>query len=105
MYSLVYDGESETYNFPLLDDMENGDLRIVPLDSEFIVGRRVDHRFRREDDGEVIWYTGKVSSYDVATDLCTIIYDYEIDEDDEPNNVFEEPLLEDYNNGDVRLLL
>jgi hypothetical protein len=49
--------------------------------------------------------TGKVSSYDVATDLCTIIYDYEIDddddsedEDDEPNNVFEEPLLEDYNN-------
>jgi hypothetical protein len=60
-----------------------------------------DHRFHREDDGEVIWYTGKVSSYDVATDLCTIIYDYEIDddddcidedEDDEPNNVFEEPL-------------
>jgi hypothetical protein len=36
MYSLVYDGESETYNFPLLDDMENGELRIVPLDSEFI---------------------------------------------------------------------
>ena len=114
MYSLVYNGESETYNFPLLDDMENGELRIVPLDSEFIVCRRVDHRFRREDDGEVIWYTGKVSSYDVATDLCTIIYDYEIDddddcidedEDDEPNNVLEEPLLEDYNNGDVRLLL
>jgi hypothetical protein len=83
MYSLVYDGESETYNFPLLDDMENGELRIVPLDSEFIVGRRVDHRFRREDDGEVIWYTGKVSSYDVATNLCTIIYDYEIDDDDD----------------------
>jgi hypothetical protein len=63
--------------------MENGELRIVPLDSEFIVGRRVDHRFRREDDGEVIWYTGKVSSYDVATNLCTIIYDYEIDDDDD----------------------
>jgi hypothetical protein len=41
MYSLVYDGESETYNFPLLDDMENGELRIVPLDSEFIVGRQI----------------------------------------------------------------
>ena len=38
MYSLVYDGESETYNFPLLDDIENGELRIVPFDSEFIVG-------------------------------------------------------------------
>jgi hypothetical protein len=94
--------------------MENGELRIVPLDSEFIVGRRVDHRFRREYDEEVIWYTGNVSSFDVATYLCTIIYDYEIDDDDdcidedeedEPNNVFEEHLLENYNNGDVRLLL
>jgi len=75
MYSLGYDGKGETYNFPLLDDMENPELRIVPLDSEFIVGRRVDHRFRREYDVEVIWYTGKVSSYDVATGLCTIIYD------------------------------
>jgi hypothetical protein len=45
---------------------------------------------------------------------CTIIYDYEVDddddcidedEDDEPNNVFEEPLLENYKNGDVRLHL
>lgn len=112
MYSLVYDGESETYNFTLLDDMENGELRIVPFDSEFIVGRRVDHRFRREDDEEVIWYTCKVSNYDAATGLCTIIYDYEvdddddgIDEDDEPNNVFEQPLLEYYKNGDARLLL
>ena len=105
MYSLVYDGESETYDFPLLDNMQNGEMRNVPLDSEFIVGRRVDHRFRREDDVEVIWYTGKVSSYDVATGLCTIIYNYEIDDDDEPNNVFEKPLLEDYQNGDAKLLL
>jgi hypothetical protein len=67
MYSLVYDGESKIYNFPLLDGMENGELRIVPLYSEFIVSRRVDHIFRKEDAGEVICYTGKVLSYDVAT--------------------------------------
>ena len=89
MYSLVYDGESKIYNFPLLDGMENGELRIVPLYSEFIVSRRVDHIFRKEDAGEVICYTGKVLSYDVATWLCSIIYEYEIDdgiedEDDEP---------------------
>jgi len=84
MYSLVYDGESETYNFTLLDDMDNGELRIAPLNSEFIVGRHVDHRF--------------------ATCLCTVIYDYEI-EDDEPNHVCKEPLLEDYQNCDIRLLL
>jgi hypothetical protein len=49
MYSLVYDGESETYNFPLLDDMENGQLRIVPLDSEFIVGRRVQKKYNLQE--------------------------------------------------------
>ena len=112
MYSLVYDGESETYSFPLLDDMENGELRIVPLDAAFIVGRRVDHRFRRESDGEEFWYTGRIISHDEATGLSTIAYDYEDDGDDdddddndEPSNIFEEPLLDDYQNGDVRLLL
>lgn len=72
------------------------------------------YRFCR-DDVQLIWYTGKVSSYDVATGLCAIIYDYKIDDDDDdddcidedendgPNNDFQKPILEYYQNknGDV----
>ncbi|CAG2205351.1 unnamed protein product [Mytilus edulis] len=110
MYSLVYDGETETFIFPLLDDMEKDELRIVPLDPAFLVGRRVDHRFRREADGEEFWYTGTVTGHDADTGLSTIAYDFEDaddddDDDDNNSNVFEEPVIEDYQNGDVRILL
>ncbi|CAG2203641.1 unnamed protein product [Mytilus edulis] len=106
MYSLVYDGETETFIFPLLDDMEKDELRIVPLDPAFLVGRRVDHRFRREADGEEFWYTGTVTGHDADTGLSTIAYDFEDaddddDDDDNNSNVFEEPVIEDYQNGDV----
>ncbi|CAC5414207.1 unnamed protein product [Mytilus coruscus] len=111
MYTLVYDGETETFSFPLLDDMEKDELRIVPLDPAFIVGRRVDHRFCREADGEEFWYTGTVTGHDADTGLSTIAYDFEDgdgeddDDDDNNSNVFEEPVIEDYKNGDVRILL
>ncbi|CAC5425668.1 unnamed protein product [Mytilus coruscus] len=77
----------------------------------FIVGRRVDHRFRREADGEEFWYTGTVTGHDADTGLSTIAYDFEDgdgdddDDDDNNSNVFEEPVIEDYENGDVRILL
>ncbi|CAC5388738.1 unnamed protein product [Mytilus coruscus] len=95
----------------LLDDMEKDELRIVPLDPVFIVGRRVDHRFCREADGEEFWYTGTVTGHDADTGLSTIAYDFEDgdvdddDDDDKNSNVFEEPVIEDYKNGDVRILL
>ncbi|XP_052088201.1 uncharacterized protein LOC127725313 [Mytilus californianus] len=108
MYTLVYDGETETFSFPLLDDMEKDELRIVPLDPAFIEGRRVDHRFCREADGEEFWYTGTVTGHDADTGLSTIAYDFEDgdgddDDDDDNSNVFEEPVIEDYKNGDVRI--
>ncbi|CAC5426314.1 unnamed protein product [Mytilus coruscus] len=111
MYTLVYDGETETFSFPLLDDMEKDELRIVPLDPAFIVGRRVDHRFCQEADREEFWYTGTVTGHDADTGLSTIAYDFDDgdgdddDDDDNNSNVFEEPVIENYKNGDVRILL
>lgn len=49
-----YDGEpDEDYTYELLDDLESGDLEILPLDGDWLVGRRIEHRFKSEDDGEV----------------------------------------------------
>ncbi|CAC5422948.1 unnamed protein product [Mytilus coruscus] len=109
MYTLGYDGETDTFSFPLLDDMESGELRIVPLDPAFIEGRRVDHIFCREVDWEEFWFTGTVTGHDAVTGLSTVAYDYEDDDDDDDDeddsNVFEERILKDYQKGNVRILL
>ncbi|CAG2191558.1 CFAP44 [Mytilus edulis] len=85
MYSLVYNGETETFSFPLLDDMEKDWLRIVPLDPAFLVGT--------------------ITGHDADKGLSTIAYDFEDsddDDDDDANNsnVFEEPVVADYQNGE-----
>lgn len=68
MYSLVYDGATETFRFPLLNDTEKDELRIVTLDQYFIVGRRMDHIFCREADGEEFCYTWTV--YGMVVNYC-----------------------------------
>ena len=39
--------------YELLDDLENGELRLVSVDGEWLVGRQIEHKFQSGDDGEV----------------------------------------------------
>jgi hypothetical protein len=96
----------------LLQDLKNGDLELIPLDGQFLVGQTVDHRFKSPDDGQEYWYTGRVLAFEPVTKKHTIEYQYDSttdDDDDEPDDpadsVFEEPLLDDYVSGDVRILV
>ena len=67
----------------------------VQRDPELLIYRRIEHQFNC--DGELVWYRGTVLSFDKATQEFRILYD----NDDEE---FEFPLLEDLNNGELKII-
>ena len=68
-------------------------------------------RFTSEEDGQDYWYTGRVIGFDTDTERHTVEYKYEDngDEEDEDEDITasisEEPLLEDYGRGDVKIFI
>ena len=109
-FNIKYDGEKRVCEYDLLTDFENGELRIIPLDANWLVGHRIEHQFKSEDDGQLYWYTGQVISFDESSQQHTIQYDWDDDDDDDDDtnftdNISVEPVLKDYLNGDVRVLV
>ncbi len=109
MYTIKYDNCNDVFQFPLLEDLAAGDLRIEIPAGAFFVGKRIEHRFKLED-GEEYWFEGKVVSFDPSTKVHTIQYRYEEEEEEEEEDdlaasISQEPLLLDYSNNDVRILL
>ena len=80
---MAYNSETVTYSFPLLDDLETGEFRTVSLDISFIVGIRVDHRFRRKAYGEEVRYIRTIIEQDAVTGLSTVAYYYQDGDDDD----------------------
>ena len=86
-------------------------LELLPIDGMYLVGKRVEHRFKSADDGEEYWYSGSVVGFDRTTEKHTIQYDFAADEEDGDDEeeedlsdaIYDEPLLSDYVNGDVRI--
>ena len=116
MFSVCFDRSKKIVKLPLLDQLESGILTLPPITPDYLVGRRIDQRFKLDDDEEY-WYTGTVLSYDKNTRKHTIQYDYEEEDEEEEEedddeddsetegNIYDEPLLKDYLSGDVRILL
>ena len=71
--------------------------RISPLasDPEILIYWWIEHMF--DCDGELVWFTGTVLSYDKVTKKFRVVYDNEKDE-------YSFPLLEDLASGEIRLV-
>ena len=116
VFTVLFDQCKSLSRLPLLEHLESGNLSFPAPSGEFFVGRRVEHRFKSEEDGEDYWFTGTVLSFDKSRGLHNIQYDYEDGEEDDEeadeeadedaeNAIYEEPLTEDYLSGDVRILI
>nr|XP_054753364.1 uncharacterized protein LOC129259117 [Lytechinus pictus] len=107
--SLSYDINPQTIiTHPKRDieqDLENGDLKIVDLNVEDVVGMDVMHQFEVGD--ERIWYRGFISSVTGPSE-CLIEYDYLEDENDEDSDIIDNtwvgPVLEHYRNNYLRFV-
>jgi hypothetical protein len=106
VYSIMYDcAKKRTYEFPLLDHFETGVLRLFPVDSAYLVGKKIQRRFCSSDSGEDYWGTGTVFSHTGPGKYVTNYHGLvsEEEEDDEGPSMFEESLEEDYAAGDIRI--
>jgi hypothetical protein len=104
IYSILYDCSRHPYLFPLLDHLESGILKLLPVDSAYLVGKKIEHRFCSSASGEDYWGTGIVSSY-VGEGKYVVNYDCldVADEEDEGPAMFEDSLEAEYAAGDVRI--
>ena len=103
MYGIRYDGTNKVYRFPLLQDLEDGELRLVPVPAMFFVGRYIRQRFILESTGEDTWFTGVVIDYDADSKLSTVEY-LDDEETDTDFHVSQEPVVQDYVAGDVQII-
>ncbi|XP_072177862.1 uncharacterized protein [Diadema setosum] len=102
---LIYDSEPQTaYEYTrreIEEDFQNGDMKLAEFVIEDIIGRNIMHRF--EVDGELVWFRGVISSLRREQE-CLVIYEEMEDEEGELENSWVGPILEDYENNDVRFL-
>eukprot|EP00057_Strongylocentrotus_purpuratus_P026366 XP_011680840.1 PREDICTED: uncharacterized protein LOC105446121 [Strongylocentrotus purpuratus] len=102
---LSYDSEPRaSYEYTrkqIEDDLDNGDLKIPKLSIRDIVGRDINHRF--EVDDELIWYRGYIDSVTRGQE-CIVLYNPLGEEGYELESSWEGPILEDYENNDVRFV-
>ena len=67
----------------------------VQRDPELLIYRRIEHQFNC--DGELVWYRGKVLSFDRETQEFRVLYD-----NDDEEYTF--PLLEELDNGELKII-
>ena len=83
----------------LLSSYEEPEQRVtldeIARDPEILIYRRIEHMFNC--DGELVWFTGTILSYDKDTKEYRVAYDNE-----EGDYCF--PLIEDFAKGEIRIV-
>ena len=116
-FEVRYDGYEGTWRYKLMKQFEDGVLELLPLEKEHLVGAPILHRLKVRHSEE--WFKGKVLAIVPESDPQNPEFsvEYEDDEDsdedsenedsdgeNEGSHIEEYPLIEDYLNGDLRLL-
>ena len=70
-------------------------LEEIIHDPEILIYRRIEHQF--DCDGELVWYTGTILSYDKGSKEFRVVYDNEEDE-------YSFPLIENIRKGEIRVM-
>lgn len=117
LFEIKYDGYDDVWSFKLMKHLEDGVLKLIPLKEEDLLGASILHRLKVGCCEE--WFKGKVLSIVPGSDPSNPEFSVEYegekecdeeveDEDDEEliwgTHVEDYPLIEDYINGDLRLL-
>ena len=106
-YVFRYDGVKDEYEYTrdrVEEDLKNGDLREMDVTVKDVVGRDIEYMWLN-DDGEEVWYAGRVVS-EGDNGMCVVEYEAIEDESDEEweSEVLAEPLIEDYRKREVRFV-
>ena len=118
-FEIYYDGYPDvTYKFQLMTHLQQGILELIPLTKKDLLGANICHRLKVGNSDE--WFKGKVlgvvSESNPENPDFSVEYEgercYDSDDDEasdeedanEGSHVEDYPLLEDYLNGDLRLL-
>lgn len=120
LFQIRYDGYDDIWTFRLMKHLQDGVLKLIPLTKEDLVGADILHRLKVGTSEE--WFKGKVLGMVAGSDSnnpeFSVEYEEEYREDDEEeeeiefdeeeegrnSHVEDYPLIEDYLNGDLRLL-
>ena len=86
------------------EEWENGDLKEVDLCVKDVIGREIEYMWL-DEDGEEVWYKGRVLGMG-ENGLFNVEYEpVEGDEDDDWEcEVLAEPLMDDYAKRDLRFV-
>ena len=71
MYTIVYDGDPNLYKFKLMEDFEIGDLELLVLRKENLVGKEILHLYSDSDNDEC-WYKAAVDDVDEGSSALKI---------------------------------
>ena len=109
MYTIIYDDDPNLYKFKLMEDFEIGDLELLVLSKEDLVGKEILHLYSDGDNDEC-WYKAAVDdvdeeSRDIENPDFFVKYSDAVEGNfNDDDDYYLCPLLEDYQNGWVRIV-
>ena len=107
MFTILYDDDPNLYKYKLMEDFEIGDLELLTLSKEDLVGKEILHLYTDGDNDEC-WYKAAVDDVDEESEDSAnpdFFVKYEVDGDySDEDEYYLCQLLEDYQNGWVRIV-
>eukprot|EP00112_Aurelia_sp_Birch-Aquarium-sp1_P004645 Seg1526.2 transcript_id=Seg1526.2/GoldUCD/mRNA.D3Y31 product=Spindlin-4 protein_id=Seg1526.2/GoldUCD/D3Y31 len=100
-FKVRYDDEDIVYRYRLMEDWNNEDIKLVALTEYDLVGTHIEHLYT-DANGKDCWYKAFVADVDAESDDVDSP-DFFVSYDDE-SEYYLCPLLDDYENGWVRIL-
>ena len=98
-----YDCPDELYSQPLFEELKAGNVRVVELKGEDVIGASVRHMFEGDETGENIWWNAERVDPDLDSDPenpeVFVMYDENGEAEEgqqEKQEYYLEPLLGDY---------
>ena len=75
MHHVKYDKDPKVYEYTLLDDLGNHDLKSAQTKGEFLVEKNIRHTFISEEDDQEYWFPAKIIASNKTNWLHSVQYE------------------------------